>query len=77
MISVEFLGPIKEETLILDVKNLYELKQQLEQIPSIAKWLPTSALAINDEFCESIDMELKDGDKVVILPPVCGGGLRA
>ncbi|MDO7253552.1 MoaD/ThiS family protein [Helicobacter cappadocius] len=73
MISVEFLGPIGENKMELDVKNLTELKEKLQGIESIKKWLPMSALAINDVLVEDINTPLKDGDKVVILPPVCGG----
>jgi molybdopterin synthase sulfur carrier subunit len=28
---------------------------------------------VNDKIVSSVDVELKDGDKVVLLPPVCGG----
>lgn len=73
MVNVEFLGPIGEEKMELDVKNLVELKEKLSGIKSLAKWLPMSALAINDVLVEDLNTSLKDGDRVVILPPVCGG----
>ncbi|PAF53515.1 molybdopterin synthase sulfur carrier subunit [Helicobacter sp. 13S00482-2] len=73
MVSVEFLGPIGEKKMELDVKNLVELKEKLNTIESVQKWLSMSALAINDVLVEDINTPLKDGDKVVILPPVCGG----
>lgn len=73
MVSVEFLGPIGEEKMELDVKNLVELKEKLSGIENLAKWLPMSALAINDVLIEDLNISLKDGDRVVILPPVCGG----
>ncbi|PAF51778.1 molybdopterin synthase sulfur carrier subunit [Helicobacter sp. 13S00401-1] len=73
MISVTFLGPIDEQVLQLDVKNLRELKEALQKIPAVNKWLHISAVAVNDAICENLDTELKSGDKVVILPPVCGG----
>lgn len=73
MVNVEFLGPIGEEKMELDVKNLVELKEKLSGIESLAKWLPMSALAINDVLVEDLNISLKDGDRVVILPPVCGG----
>lgn len=73
MVNVEFLGPIGEEKMELDVKNLVELKEKLSGIESLTKWLPMSALAINDVLVEDLNTSLKDGDRVVILPPVCGG----
>lgn len=73
MVSVEFLGPIGEEKMELDVKNLVELKEKLSKIEGLAKWLPMSALAINDVLIEDLNTSLNDGDRVIILPPVCGG----
>ncbi|PAF51538.1 MoaD/ThiS family protein [Helicobacter sp. 13S00477-4] len=73
MVIVEFMGPINENKIELDVKNLFELKIKLQEIPAIAKWLDLSAVAVNDVLVEDIDMELKNGDRVVVLPPVCGG----
>lgn len=73
MVKVEFLGPIEHEELNLDVKSLKELKIELKKYPDIAKWLPISAVAVNNKICENINIELKNGDVIVILPPVCGG----
>lgn len=73
MIKVEFLGPIGLAPQEFDVKNLTELKEKLHQIPELKSWLELSAIAINDELVTSLDIELKSGDKVVLLPPVCGG----
>lgn len=73
MIHVEFLGPIGIDSRTYEAKNLKELKEQLHQNPELKEWLKISAVAINDEIVDSVDVELKEGDKVVILPPVCGG----
>ncbi|RDU74274.1 molybdopterin synthase sulfur carrier subunit [Helicobacter anseris] len=73
MIHVEFLGPIGIDSRTYEAKNLKELKEQLHQISELKEWLKISAVAINDEIVDSVDVELKEGDKVVILPPVCGG----
>ncbi|PAF48519.1 molybdopterin synthase sulfur carrier subunit [Helicobacter sp. 12S02634-8] len=73
MVVVEFLGPIAEKKMELELTSLKELKAKLQAIPSIAKWLPMSALALNDVLIEDLDTPLKDGDRVVVLPPVCGG----
>ncbi|MCZ6160224.1 MoaD/ThiS family protein [Campylobacter ureolyticus] len=73
MIRVEFLGPIKKDDLEIKASNLAELKEILNKDESLKEWLEISAVAINDEIINNLDKELKNGDKVSILPPVCGG----
>ncbi|MCZ6133196.1 MoaD/ThiS family protein [Campylobacter ureolyticus] len=73
MIRVEFLGPIKKDDLEVKASNLAELKEILNKDESLKEWLEISAVAINDEIINALDKELKNGDKVSILPPVCGG----
>jgi molybdopterin synthase sulfur carrier subunit len=73
MVKVEFLGPIGKEPLELDIKNLKELSQILKEDASLHQWLENSAVAVNDKLVSSKDYELKDGDKISLLPPVCGG----
>ncbi|MCZ6167485.1 MoaD/ThiS family protein [Campylobacter ureolyticus] len=73
MIRVEFLGPIKKDDLEIKASNLAELKEILNKDESLKEWLEISAVAINNEIINSLDKELKNGDKVSILPPVCGG----
>ncbi len=73
MIRVEFLGPIKKDDLEIKASNLAELKEILNKDESLKEWLEISAVAINDEIISNLDKELKNGDKVSILPPVCGG----
>ena len=73
MIKVEFLGPIKKDDLEIKASNLVELKEILNKDESLKEWLEISAVAINNEIINSLDKELKNGDKVSILPPVCGG----
>ncbi len=73
MVSIEFMGPIGIEKMDFEVKNLNELKAILQDMPEVAKWLDTSAIAINEIIVNDINQELKNGDKIVILPPVCGG----
>ena len=73
MVKVEFLGPINKESIEVDVKDLKELKDLLSKDEEIKKWLENSAVAVNDKIVTSIEVELKDGDRVAILPPVCGG----
>lgn len=73
MIRVEFLGPIGKEPLNLDITNLNELSEILKEDDSLSMWLKNSACAINDVLTDDKNASLKDGDKVTMLPPVCGG----
>ena len=73
MVEVEFLGPINKDSLQLDIENLSQLSEILKEDKEVSSWLKTCAVAINDTLICSKDIELKDGDKVSLLPPVCGG----
>lgn len=73
MVKIEFLGPINKESLDLNINNLEELSQILKNDIEVSSWLETCAVAINDTLVCSKNVELKDGDKVSLLPPVCGG----
>lgn len=73
MVRVEFLGPIQKESLELEITNLNELAKILQDDKEIQEWLENSAVAVNDTLVSSRDLELKDGDKIALLPPVCGG----
>jgi len=73
MIKVEFLGPINKEPLEMEAKTLLEVSRKLKEEPSLKDWLPKCAVAVNDTMVNDLNMNLKDGDKISILPPVCGG----
>ena len=73
MVKIEFLGPINKKNMDLDIKNLTDLSEVLKNDKEVSAWLETCAVAINDTLVCSKDIELKDGDKVSLLPPVCGG----
>jgi molybdopterin synthase sulfur carrier subunit len=73
MVTVEFLGPIAKEALNVEAENLNELKVILAKDDVVAPWLKDCSVAINDELVNSLEVQLKSGDKVSILPPVCGG----
>jgi len=73
MVKVEFLGPINKEKMELNVGTLQELKNILSSDEEIKEWLKNSAVAVNDKIVTSLDIKLQDGDRVAILPPVCGG----
>ncbi|RXJ83404.1 MoaD/ThiS family protein [Arcobacter cloacae] len=73
MVKVEFLGPINKEDMNLDITNLTQLSEVLKNDEDVSNWLETCAVAINDTLINSKDIELKDGDRISLLPPVCGG----
>lgn len=73
MVNVEFLGPINKNAIEVEITNLSELSAILKNDEQVSTWLETCAVAINDTLISSKDVELNDGDRVSLLPPVCGG----
>ncbi len=73
MIKVEFLGPIQKPSLELEISNLNELATILQKDAEMSEWLANCAVAVNDTLVSSLEAPLKDGDKISLLPPVCGG----
>ena len=73
MVDIEFLGPIDKDTIKLEISNLSELSEILKNDSDVSTWLETCAVAVNDTLVSSKDIILNDGDKVSLLPPVCGG----
>jgi molybdopterin synthase sulfur carrier subunit len=73
MVKIEFLGPIDKETMDLEIDNLTQLSEILKNDKDVTTWLKTCAVAINDTLICSKDIKLNDGDKISLLPPVCGG----
>ncbi len=73
MVKVEFLGPIGLPPMELEAQSLKEVADALKKEPEIAKWLDQCAVAVNDEMVKNLDLPLKEGDRVSLLPPVCGG----
>lgn len=73
MVEVEFLGPINKDKLQLNIANLSELSEVLKEDSEVSSWLDKCAVAVNDTLVSSKDVSLNDGDKISLLPPVCGG----
>lgn len=73
MVHVEFLGPIGLAPMDFDITSLEELSKILKKEDSLNKWLENSAVAVNDVLVKDKNIRLNDGDKVSLLPPVCGG----
>jgi molybdopterin synthase sulfur carrier subunit len=57
----------------MDVSSLKELAEILSDDEEMKKWLAKCAVAVNDTMVNDLGMILKAGDRVTILPPVCGG----
>ncbi len=73
MIKVEFLGPIGKAPVEMEAGTLAEVSAKLKEDSSLSQWLGKCAVALNDTMVNDLNTALKDGDKVSILPPVCGG----
>ena len=73
MVDIEFLGPIDRKSISLDVSTLDEVSLKLQNDKELSDWLEKCAIAVNDEIVFNRDIKLKDGDKISLLPPVCGG----
>jgi molybdopterin synthase sulfur carrier subunit len=73
MVTVDFLGPIQKPSLELEISNLNELAEILQKDAELSEWLENCAVAVNDTLVSSLEVALNDGDKVSLLPPVCGG----
>lgn len=73
MVTIEFLGPIQKAPLTLDASSLRDVAEALKNDSEMAQWLESCAVAVNDALVASLDTPLKSGDKVSLLPPVCGG----
>lgn len=73
MVKVEFLGPINKDAMEVEIANLNELSTILKGDSEVSSWLENCAVAVNDTLVSSKDVALSDGDRVSLLPPVCGG----
>lgn len=74
MVKVEFLGPMSHIPPVeLKANTLQELKEILSKDSALQQWLEISAVAVNDEIIESLSHPLHNGDRIALLPPVCGG----
>ncbi len=73
MVKVEFLGPIGKETIEIEAATLSDVAKRLKEESDLAEWLDKCAVAVNDTMVSDLATRLNEGDKVSILPPVCGG----
>ena len=73
MARVEFLGPIGRDSEEISVNTLAQLKEHFKDDEKLSQWLEICSVAINDRLVSSLDTPIKEGDKISLLPPVCGG----
>ncbi len=73
MAKVEFLGPLNRDTIEVDIKSLNDLKEMFKDDTELQEWLEICAVAVNDSLVCSLDTKVESGDKISLLPPVCGG----
>jgi molybdopterin synthase sulfur carrier subunit len=73
MVTVEFLGPIEKSPLRLEITNLSQLSDILTVDDTVSYWVDSCAVAINDTIIQDKNITLESGDKISLLPPVCGG----
>ncbi|MDD5052238.1 MAG: MoaD/ThiS family protein [Sulfuricurvum sp.] len=73
MITIEFLGPIQKAAITMEAVSLRDVAEVLKQDDELVQWIDNCAVALNDTLVASLDIPLKDGDKISLLPPVCGG----
>ncbi len=73
MVKVEFLGPIGKAPVEMEAETLADVAEKLKEDGTVKEWLPKCAVALNDTMVSDLNTPLKDGDRISVLPPVCGG----
>lgn len=73
MVTIEFLGPIQKENISLEADTLNDVAEYLSKDEELRLWIETCAVAVNDTMVMDLNAKLQSGDKVSLLPPVCGG----
>lgn len=73
MAKVEFLGPLNRESIEVDIGSLSELKEYFKDDKELQEWLEICAVAVNDTLTCTLEQPINAGDKISLLPPVCGG----
>ncbi|WP_345985439.1 MoaD/ThiS family protein [Sulfurimonas sp. HSL-1656] len=73
MVRIEFLGPISKPAIEMEAATLADVAKALREDAELAPWLENSAVAVNDTLVSGLETPLKSGDKISLLPPVCGG----
>ena len=73
MITIEFLGPIQKDKMNVEAATLNDVAEHLSKDAELKTWIETCAVAVNDVMVMDLNTKLNSGDRVSLLPPVCGG----
>ena len=73
MITIEFLGPIQKDKISVEAATLNDVAEHLSKDAELKTWIETCAVAVNDIMVMDLNTKLNSGDRVSLLPPVCGG----
>lgn len=73
MVTVEFLGPIGLAPIELEASSFDDISRLLNSRKDLVEWLPICAVALNDTLISDRSTPLCEGDRISLLPPVCGG----
>jgi len=73
MVTIEFLGPIQKDKISLEAQTLNDVANFLSDDAELKTWIDSCAVAVNDVMVMDLNTKLNSGDKVSLLPPVCGG----
>lgn len=64
------------DLLRLEIENQQTVAEVIgeikKQFPKLEKFEPALSYAVNDEYAK-LDVKLKDGDELALLPPISGG----
>ncbi len=71
-IAKDIIGVREVDLVMADLTDIAKLKTDLVIKYPAFKQLVKFSLAVNEAY-QSDDFKLKDGDEVVIIPPVSGG----
>ncbi len=77
-INIEYFALLREEagkdaeTMKTEKNTFAELYDELKERHGFSLAIDMIQVAVNDEFSDH-SQELRDGDKVVFIPPVAGG----
>ena len=68
---------VGSETVNVALSSPASVQQAIEWLrnrhPAIEQTLESCMFAVNEEYCENLDIELASGDKLAVIPPVSGG----
>ncbi len=57
----------------MQAQTLNDVAKHLSEDAELKTWIETCAVAVNDVMVMDLNTALNSGDKVSLLPPVCGG----